>query len=417
MQLIVEGKHVEVCFPGAWCCADLIRVLGPPNISQLMTSLENNTFVRHFLLGNNMIGPVGARVISDFVLKYPDRMETWYLAGNCIDLAGLERLVSAWTTSNSITNIWLKRNPLGPNASTALYELITKTSQLRTLDLDQTELGDDGVANLFTLLANYRKATSLRHIYLNGVGIGPSACKSLAKYLSSSHCALESAYLDTNPIRDSGAKNLAEGLASNTSLLRLILGSCGLKSEGAKSVLQALKCHPRLMFFHVGQSFTTEDLGMRYNYLDDDVVDSVKALVLNCNTLRMLELGTSGMTLSGLESISEAVIESKALVSFSAKSVHNKVPARIKLPVRARIEENIRQLYGGIGLARFAAEEKRWLISPKDVRLIDSAYRNRDTGLARRGQLILKKVWQDSMETVNGVMNADGSRPASEREV
>ena len=102
-----------------------------------MTSLESSTFVRHFLLGNNLIGPTGARLISDFVLAHPDRMETRYLAGNCTDLAGFKRLVSAWTTSTSITNIWLERNPLSPKASTALYDLITKTPNLRTIDLDQ----------------------------------------------------------------------------------------------------------------------------------------------------------------------------------------------------------------------------------------------------------------------------------------
>lgn len=125
-----------------------------------MTSRESNTFVRHSLLGNNMIGPVGARVISEFVLAHPDRMKTWYLAGNCIDIAGFERLVAAWRTSISIINIWLKRNPLSLKASTALYELITKTSKLRTLNLDQTELGDEGVAHLFSLLAIHNSPTS-----------------------------------------------------------------------------------------------------------------------------------------------------------------------------------------------------------------------------------------------------------------
>ena len=48
-----------------------------------------------------------------------------------------------------------------------------------------------------------------------------------------------------------------------------------------------------------------------------------------------------------------------------------------KLPVKERIRENIRLLYGGVDDAFFDAEEKRWLISPKDVRLIDSAYQNR----------------------------------------
>lgn len=374
-----------------------------------MASLESNTFVRHFLLGNNLIGPTGARLISDFVLAHPDRMETWYLAGNCIDLAGFERLVSAWTTSTSITNIWLKRNPLSPKASTALYDLITKTPNLRTLDLDQTELGDRGVAHLFSLLANYHSPTSLRHIYLSAVGIGHSACECLAEYLSSPHCKLESVYLSTKPMGDAGADTLAKGLGKNTSLLRLTLASCGLKSEGAKSILQALTGHPRLMKLNLGQNFATEDLGMRYNYLEDSVRDSVKALVSGCTTLRMLDLGTTGMTLSALKPISEEVLKSKTLVVFSAKSVYGKVPKEVKGPVNKHIQENIRQLYGGIDVTRFDAEEKRWLISPKDVRLIDSAYRNRDAGLARRGQLNLEKVWQDGLETVNSVMNADDS--------
>lgn len=101
-----------------------IRVLGPPNIAKLMENLKKNTFIRHFLLGNNMIGPVGARLIAEFVHQHPDNIETWYLAGNCIDLAGLERLVPAWKTSTAITNIWLKRNPLGPKAYDALSQLV-----------------------------------------------------------------------------------------------------------------------------------------------------------------------------------------------------------------------------------------------------------------------------------------------------
>ncbi len=34
-----------------------------------MKSLESDHFIRHFLLGNNVIGPVGARAIAGFVTK------------------------------------------------------------------------------------------------------------------------------------------------------------------------------------------------------------------------------------------------------------------------------------------------------------------------------------------------------------
>ena len=80
---------------------------------------------------------------------------------------------------------------------------------------------------------------------------------------------------------DAGAVILAEGLASSKSLLRLALASCGLKIRGGESILQALKGHPRLMILHMVQSFATEDLSIRCNYLEDDVVKSVKILVLN----------------------------------------------------------------------------------------------------------------------------------------
>ena len=65
-------------------------------------------------------------------------------------------------------------------------------------------------------------------------------------------------------------------------------------------------------------------------------------------------------------------------MAFSAKSLYGKVFIRAELPGKERIEENMRQLYGGIDVAHFDAEEKCWLISPKDVRRIDSAYRNWD---------------------------------------
>ena len=55
----------------------------------------------------------------------------------------------------------------------------------------------------------------------------------------------------------------------------------------------------------------------------------------------------------------------------------------------------------------FEQGEQRWLISPKDVRLIDSSYRNRDMGLARRGEKVLDKWWADE-EELERVMNGEG---------
>jgi len=240
-------------------------VLGPPNIGDLLESLKTNTFITHFLLGNNIIGPHGARVIADFMKEFPNRMDTWYLAGNCIDAPSFKLLVDQWTQSSSVTNIWLKRNPLGPSSAKVVFRLITGTRHLRTLDLDQTELGDAGIAELFQMLADYEseKPLALRHIYMNAVGISVKACESIAKYLVSSQCGLDSLYISNNPVGSAGIVALSKGLKENKSLTRLSLSSVGMGDEGAIALCAGLKNHPELAMLDIGQNYATQDLGMR----------------------------------------------------------------------------------------------------------------------------------------------------------
>uniref|UniRef100_A0A8H7TRR0 Uncharacterized protein n=1 Tax=Bionectria ochroleuca TaxID=29856 RepID=A0A8H7TRR0_BIOOC len=178
-------------------------VVGPDHIWKLMESLRYNKFVRHFLLGNNIIGPSGAAAIAKFIHELPGQIETWYIAGNCINGASFTPLVDALVTSPAVRQVWLKRNPLGPGAAHDLFRLITQTENLNTLDLDQTELGDAGVAELFTELAAYKGPDGfklpLRNMYMNGCGISTKASQAIASFLSSPHCGLESLYMSCNP--------------------------------------------------------------------------------------------------------------------------------------------------------------------------------------------------------------------------
>jgi hypothetical protein len=269
-------------------------VLGPPNIGDLLESLKTNEFITHFLLGNNIIGPHGAKCIADFLIKFPNRMETWYLAGNCIDAPSFSLLVDKWVHSTSITNIWLKRNPLGPSAAVDVYRLITQTPNLRTLDLDQTELGDTGITTLFDMLAAHsaEKSLPLRHIYLNGVGIGLKAATAIAKYLASPHCGLNSLYATNNPMGSDGVVALAAGLRQNKSLARLTLASVGLSDDGAIALCEALYEHPIISVLDIGQSYSTPDLGMRYVSFPLPILDAVQQEKSNCQTTALYTRGS-----------------------------------------------------------------------------------------------------------------------------
>jgi hypothetical protein len=385
---------------------------GPRNIGDLMESLKPNAFSKHFLLGNNIVGPTGAEAIAAFIEDFPERMETWYLAGNCIDAAGFARLVDSMVKSPVITNIWLKRNPLGANSAKEVFRLITQTPSLRTLDLDQTELGDEGVTELFSLLSDQNQAVPLRHLYLNGTGISKQACKQISRYLALPSCALVSLYMSNNPI-GSAAAALAPGLSSNQTLERLSLQSCGLSDVPTAALLSALEHHSTLKALDMGQSFATEDLGMRYNWLTDS--SPFVRFVQNSPFLQYLNIAHMPMTQEAVNAVLQVVATSPSMLSLesnarplirgdrTATAVRTgQEGVRLAKTVRERLHANVRQVYG-VDYEQFHSSEKRFLMSPQDVRLIDSVYRNRDAGKARRGLMKLDKVWAEGDETLNMV--------------
>lgn len=421
-------------------------VVGPDHIWRLMDSLRTNKHVKHFLLGNNVIGPSGAQAIANFVAEFPDRMDTWYLAGNCIDGGPtFKLLVDALVTSPAVTNVWLKRNPLGPDASEDLFRLITLTKNLETLDLDQTELGDRGVADLFNRLAAYScpegTKLPLRHIYLNGTGISVDGITAISSFLTSPHCGLTSIYMSCNPLGDQGAKVLASALPKAPHLTRLLLQSVGVSTQGAVALCEALTGHPGIRTLDMGQAYATEDLGQAYNYLDDDAMPALAELLRKTPCLQLLNIGHCATTVTGLLTLTPAILENPGLLFYSSIPIladpNRKQPtftpstniafANPDAPtldeihsdkvIREHLAANVRAHYGAnMSYADFMMEEKRWLVNDKMVRKIDSVYRNRDAGMARRGLLTLVKTWEEGDDTLERIMKARGPPMCSLRQ-
>lgn len=410
-------------------------VVGPDHIWKLMDSLRPNEFVRHFLLGNNIIGPSGAQAVTGFIRELPNRMDTWYLAGNCIDGPSFKILVDAMVKSPSVTNVWMKRNPLGADAAPDVYRLITKAANLRTLDLDQTELGDKGVADLFNRLAEFTGPVGsklpLRHIYLNGCGISTSAAMAIGKFLASPHCGLTSIYMSTNPLGNQGAEALAAALPKAPYLTRLFLQSVGVSTQGAVALCAALAGHPSIRALDLSQAYTTHDLGQAYNYIEDEAVPTMVTLLQSTPQLEYFNLGLCAITPPGIIALSAAVVTSPSLLYFSTVSLvadptrqistfspsrdtHFADPAspakasiEANKAVRKHLEANVRARYGQeMSYGRFIEDEKRWLINDRDVRKIDSVYRNRDSRLARQQLITLVKDWEEEDDTLERVMNA-----------
>jgi hypothetical protein len=184
--------------------------------------------------------------------------------------------------------------------------------------------------------------------------------------------------------------------------------------------------------FDLGQAYATHDLGQAYNYIEDGAVPAIQGLVQTRSPLAYINFGHMPMTPAAVMIVSEAVLKSSTLVCFSAYSVlpdpkfktatfkptvdtrfaspteQTKPQIELNKTVQDHLAANVKARYGeDTSYSQFMEEERRWLVSDKtDVRKIDSVYRNRDAGLARRRLLTLIKNWEEGDETLDRVMNA-----------
>ena len=127
------------------------------------------------------------------------------------------------------------------------------------------------------------------------------------------------------------------------------------------------------------------------------------------------------MTHLGLNTILESIISSPTLLYYRASTVWPQ--SRQAAAVHAgqnhvqlaqiahnTLTKNVQAIYGAdTTYDDFMKEHRRWLVNDRtDVRKIDSVYRNRDAGLARRGLKKLDKLWDEEDETLKEVMGAVG---------
>jgi NLR family CARD domain-containing protein 3 len=279
---------------------------------------------------------------------------------------------------------------------------------LKTLDLDQTNLGDAGVAQLFEQLGEHVTSNdhplSLETIYLNADGIGHKGCISMARYLGSPNCALNNLSVACNLIGDKGAYALAEGLATNTSLLRLCLKSCGLKTAGAIALFTALRNHPKLCVLDVSHAYTTKDLDARYNYIEDGATESIIDMLTHLRTLRSFSLGITAMSRDCLNSIKPA-LRSSNLFFYMGTSIHispNSTPAIVKPDgVHDHLLANVKAHYGkDMRYPQFLDGPMRLLTNGEHMGYIHSVYRSRDNRKVRRGEMVLQKKWDEGDNTL-----------------
>ena len=349
------------------------QVVGPLWINRLMKSLKDNDQIKHFLLGNNIIGTVGALAIKNFLLdKHKPKIQTWYLAGNDINSEGIEYLVDGLQYDRDVKELWLKRNPIKITGMIHIKRLLENNQNIITLDLHNVATLDDGLVHLAEGLKNNK---SLRNLYLEANGTTEKGVTYLIEYfdylVSNGKKGITSLWIGMNRIGDDGISKLVKSIGNYPHMERLCIGSNMITSVSCPVIYEAFKSHPSLKVLDLGMYKSTADMGEITNRISNEGVPFIVKLIKENKTIEYLSILHNDISNEAMKHIESALRENDTLLYLDFKQYFVGIEQDVYVNIREKLKKN-RYMKG-------IADEKeyfRTLKHTKEIINIDSIYRN-----------------------------------------
>lgn len=351
------------------------QVPGPTHIGAMIRSIESNPHVKHFLMGNSIVGLEGAREISQHIKSGPD-IETWYLAGNHIDTEGVKLIASALACDTHCKALWLKRNPLMAEGVKHIGKMLETNKHIEILDLVNVGMLDEGTEYLFESL---KKNRTLKLLYIDANGIterGALAIRNYFEFLVENKLeGITSLFLAINRVGDEGARHIACGVREYKALKRLDLASNRIQHSGLTFVLAVASGLPNLMFLDLGLYKSTSDMKELPNYFGDDGAIQIADFIKSNKTVQIMSIQDTNVGPKGLQLIIDAVQQNDTLLFIYAGQYGYCTPKDLLARLWAKLDENCMK-HVGVDVLTFRRDKLRFYKHTDRVKDIDSIYRN-----------------------------------------
>ena len=249
----IDLKFNEIHDEGAQYLAQLIekseRLLGlnlegnsiDENGAQyLAEALKNCELLQYVNLNGNKIQTDGAMNITELLFSHKKLLEL-NLGNNDITHDGIIGILSVLNVSNYTLEVLNIDNPDYNTIwqSTAIHfgKMFQNNLGIQKLSMKKHKMRCQG---MFTMMEYLLENNTLRVLDLTANEIRFQGCESIAKYLKSENCTLESLHLGANEWGNYGAKAIAQALPINKSLIHLDMSHNQIEDFGLMQLAQAL---------------------------------------------------------------------------------------------------------------------------------------------------------------------------------
>lgn len=218
--------------------------LGDSGVKVLCESLKTNKSIIAIIINKNEISSNGGFYLAEALMKNPN-IEELSVSTNTINEGGFSSMISVLINNNrSLKHLDISSNKLVLEDFISVADLISKSTEIQSLNLSNNVLDSKSANYLSTALRNTINLTSL---YLNMVQLNEESAALLMKDLSETR--VSEIYFDVNPLGEIGAVLLANVLKANNHIKIISAKKCNLspmamicfaKSLAQKDVLEQL---------------------------------------------------------------------------------------------------------------------------------------------------------------------------------
>ena len=231
----------------------------------LASGLEKSSLLSFSLVATQLdshdrtIGTEGANHFASYLKKNPS-LQSFCLKQNDVTNEGLFAILDGLRFNTHLKELDLSSNPFDSHCAPALSHFLKHTTTLRLLSLnDIARLGDTGIRELAQGIASN---SSLKILSLKSCSIASVGGRHLSSALSH-NSSIEKLYLSGNYGWGSGATDiLCRVLKANSQVRTLHLSNCGIGDEGAVYMADLLRINTTLLDVSLKQNEITDAGGI-----------------------------------------------------------------------------------------------------------------------------------------------------------